>query len=154
MATAQTPFADMRERDCFVEMRALEMWLGFLTPLRWFTVIGSVILSALAGATILGSQQLLGDTFPKFAGVCALLASILTTLHATLHCDTHQAECRRLIQIYQSLYEGFKGAMSEDDATRKAKERDLEKEFETAIRDAKAAAPPRYKRAARKEPYS
>src|SRR5258708_24832145 len=81
-----------RERQCRVEHRAYARWLGLLTPLRWLTVAGGTILSALAGATIFSKPVFLGEQWPIYAGVFALVASILTGLHTALKWATHPAE--------------------------------------------------------------
>src|SRR6266404_2269512 len=101
-----------RERQCRVEHRGYSRWLALLTPLKWLTVAGGTVLSALAGATVFSKPQFLGNNWPVYAGVLALLASILTGLHTALHCDAHQAECRRLIQRYQSLETSFQAAQA------------------------------------------
>ena len=90
-----------REKQCRTECRALEMWLGRLTPLRWFTVAGSTVFAAVGGAAVL--TKVLGDTATMVCGGFALLASILSGLHHSLKCDVHQAECLRLINEFTSL---------------------------------------------------
>lgn len=132
----------LRERQCRIEQRAYGRWLGILTPLRWFTVAGGIILSALAGATVLGKPQLFGDQWPVYGGVLALVASILTGLHTVLHCDTHQAECRRLVQLYESLEAGFQGARARPESEMPRYVEELEAKFAEAKAKA-AAAPPR-----------
>lgn len=50
-----------RERQCRIEYRAYGGWLALLTPLRWFTVSGGIVLSALAGATVFSQPEILGE---------------------------------------------------------------------------------------------
>jgi hypothetical protein len=127
------------------------MWLGWLTPLRWFTVIGTTVLSALAGATILGAPRLIGSSFPTFAGLCALGASILSVLHTALHCDAHQAECRRLINSYTALEAAFQALQTFPQAELKARANELEKIYEDTLKAAMASPPVLLRKRATKE---
>ena len=91
---------DQTNRDCRREVIAYSEWLGWLTPLRWISVGGGVVLSATAGFAILW------DSLPNgkiISASLAFAASIMTGLHVALKCDAHQAECRRLIQAFKSL---------------------------------------------------
>jgi hypothetical protein len=91
---------DQTDRYCRREAFAYSEWLGWLTPLRWISVAGGVLLSAAAGFSILWK------TLPHGTGISATLAfaaSTLTALHVALKCDAHQSECRRLIQAFKSL---------------------------------------------------
>ena|ERR1700682_399362 len=138
-----------RERQCRTEHRAYGRWLALLTPLRWFTVAGGTILSALAGATIFG--KLFGEQWPIYAGVFSLAASILTGLHAALNCDAHQAECRRLIQLYQSLETGFQAARALPASELPQRLEELEKKFEEAKLKATATPPAHFREQAERE---
>lgn len=114
-------FLNHRVRQCRVERRALEMWLGRLTPLRWATISGSVILSAIAGATAFNNAAWRGEDVSLITGGCALLAAILTGLHTAFKCEAHQAECHRLVRFYSSLilaYEAVQADPREDLKTR------------------------------------
>src|SRR5882724_4043769 len=115
-----------RERQCRVEHLAYGRWLGILTPLRWVTVSGGTVLSALAGATIFSKTVFVGKQWPIYAGVFALVASVLTGLHTALKCDAHQAECHRLIQLYQSLETGYQAAYALPPADVPSRFRELE----------------------------
>jgi|SRR3954471_24261652 hypothetical protein len=132
-----------REQQCRVEYRAYGRWLALLTPLRWVTVAGGTVLSALAGATIFSRPDFLGEQWPLYAGVFALAASILTGLHTALNCDAHQSECHRLIQLYQSLEGRFQAAsvLAPDDLRKGFTE--LEARFDDA-RTTAMASPPTY----------
>ena len=140
-----------RQRQCRIERRSLEMWLTWLTPLRWFTVAGGIILSAVGGATILSKPGLLGDDWSVIGGLCALSASILTGLHAGLNCDSHQSECRRLIQVYSSLEAAYEAAGLLPPAELPGRQSALEEKFEEAKTKATAAAPSNYRRRAERE---
>jgi hypothetical protein len=43
------------------------------------------------------------DDATTWIGRGTLLAAILTAMHKGLYCDAHQAECRRLVQVYRGL---------------------------------------------------
>jgi hypothetical protein len=88
------------EWECRRETIAYREWLSFLRPLGWFCLAGGVIFSGAAGVSILWS------TFQGGKIVSALLAftaSALTGLHGVLKCDSHQTECRKMIQSLKSL---------------------------------------------------
>jgi hypothetical protein len=91
---------DQTDRYCRREAFAYREWLGWLTPLRWISVGGGVVLSAAAGFTILRESLPHG---PAISATLAFAASTLTALHVALKCDSHQSECRRLIQAFKSL---------------------------------------------------
>jgi hypothetical protein len=132
-----------REQQCRVEHRAYGRWLALLTPLRWLTVAGGTVLSAIAGATVFSRPLFLGEQWPVYAGVFALVASVLTGLHTALNCDAHQAECHRLIQLYQSLETGFQAAQALPASEMPQRFKDLEARFEEAKLKA-TASPPTY----------
>lgn len=134
MTNSSFPLSKRRELDCQIERHALEMWLSCLTPIRWLTTIGTTVLSAVAGATILGKPAFLGEhNYTIVAGLCALGASILSGLHAALHCDAHQAECRRLIGVFAGLEAGYQATQGLEENRRNTKERELERRFEETI---------------------
>jgi len=152
MTGSSAPLSAIRERDCKVERRALEMWLALLTPVRWLTVSGITILSAIAAATILGKPAFLGEQlYSLVAGLCALGASILSGLHTALHCDAHQAECRRLSAVFAGLEAGYQAARTSNATERKAREQALEKTFTATITGRTATPPIYFRRRAMKE---
>ena len=151
MISAIANFARRRERDCRIARRALEKWLGFLTPLRWLMVSFTTILSALAAATILGKKPLIGQSYELFAGLCALGSAILSGLHTALRCDPHQAECRHMISQYRGLEAGFQSISDLDEPTASTKLQDLESKYEQLLSSAREAAPESFVRAAEKE---
>ncbi|MGD0939333.1 MAG: hypothetical protein ABR905_06430 [Terracidiphilus sp.] len=152
MSGPSTPLSEKRERDCKVERRALEMWLALLTPVRWLTVSGITILSAIAAATILGKPAFFGEPlYSMVAGLCALGASILSGLHTALHCDAHQAECSRLAGVFAGLEAGYQAAQISSATERKAKEQALEKTFTDTITGRTATPPVYFRRRAARE---
>jgi hypothetical protein len=130
-----------RERQCRIEHRAYDIWLSRLTPLKWLTIGGGTILSALAGATVLGKPEFLGAQWPIFGGVCALASSILTGLHTALKCESHQTECHRLIQLFSSLEASFQAAQALPTSQLQEKFKELEPKFEEARMKATASPP-------------
>ncbi len=137
-----------RERECQLRARALELWLATLTPLRWGTVIGTTILSAIAGAAVLSKAVKHWDII---GGVCALLAAVLSGLHAGLKCDAHQSECRRLIQVYEGLKDTYEAARLSPPTDLMTRQAQLEEKFGDATKNAAAAAPNHYRRRAEQE---
>lgn len=80
-----------RQHDCEVEKQAYAIWLGLLTPVRWFTIIGGIVLSAVAGgAVLLAEYRVIGDGWRIYGAACAIVASVLTGIHTALNCDAHQ----------------------------------------------------------------
>jgi hypothetical protein len=138
-----------REIDCKIQRRALDMWLGMLTPVRWLTVIGATVLSAVAGATIL--QKPLGSRFGVVVGVCALVASILSALHTALHCDAHQADCRRLISDLRGLESEFEDVRVRGLESLGMELRELDKSYKKAISESVVLAPAYFRRRAERE---
>lgn len=104
-----------RLKECKAERRAYEIWLAWLFPANVITIVMPAVLAAIAGATILG------DFFEKdgtkiIAGGAALTSAALTAIHTALKCDSHQAECRRLVQAYYALeaaYSGLEGCQDD-----------------------------------------
>lgn len=138
-----------RELQCRIEKQALERWLGPLTLLRWATVGLGTLLAAVASATVLG--KLFGDQWALIGGLCALAASILTGFHTAFKCEAHQAECRRLIQVYSSLEAAYQAAQVLPLAQRLARHEALEARFEETLTKASASAPSRYRDLAKAE---
>jgi len=88
------------EWECRREVIAYGEWLGFLRPLGWLCLSGGVIFSSAAGVSVIWTTA----THEKIISASlAFTASALTGLHGTLKCDSHQAECRRMIQALKSL---------------------------------------------------
>lgn len=114
-------------------------------------VTATTILSALAAASILGKASLLGIHYETFAGLCALGAAILSSLHTSLRCDPHQTECRNLIADYDGLEAGFQSVSILEGPASAAKLGELESKYEKIRSSARAASPTFFVRAAEKE---
>jgi len=133
-----------RLRECQVEARAYEIWLGLLTPARWLTVIGGILLSAIAGGVVLVAEyRVEGIPWRIWGARSAILASVLTGIHTGLHCDTHQTECRRLVQLYSGLATAYEAAPLLPGERLNVKFEELEARFEQAKSEA-AASPPQW----------
>jgi len=145
MSTPDLQFSLKREVDCRVLRRALEIWLSRLTPMRWFTVSGTTILSAIAAATVFNGHDVHGHSFKTVAGLCALGATILSGLHTALKCDAYQAECSRMINVLGGLEAGFQAVALLDPDDHLAAVRDLEKKYEGALAGTTVSPPHRYK---------
>ena len=141
--TDVTRFLAQRESRCRIERRALERWMRPLTLFKWVTVGLGTLLSTVAGATVLG--KLFGDRWALIGGTCALTASLLTGLHTALKCEAHQAECRRLIQVYASLEAAYQAAQVLPLSQRLTRQEALEVWFEDTLAKATVSAPSRYR---------
>lgn len=151
MSTPDLQFSIKREVDCRVLKRALEMWLSRLTPMRWFTVSGTTILSAVSAATVFNGHDVFGVPFRMVAGVCALGATILSGLHTALKCDAYQAECSRMINVLEGLEAGFQAIELLDPDDHLAAVRDLERKYEGALAGTTASPPHRFRIRAMRE---
>ena len=83
------------------------------------------LLAVIAGSAIFTSN------YSLLLGIGALVAALLTAIHKGLDCDTHQAECRRLVQAYRGLetrYSTIAETCVED-----AQERTIELEEKLAV---------------------
>lgn len=142
-------FFDLRERQCWIERRALEKWLSRLTPLRWLTIGFGIVFSAVGGATTLFHDS--RWFCPTVSGILALAASVLAALHTGFDCDAHQAECRRLIRIYFGLETAYQAARLVPPPDLRKRLEELESRFEAAKTNAAAAAPVRFRKKAESE---
>ncbi|SOE59136.1 hypothetical protein SAMN05414139_01480 [Burkholderia sp. D7] len=103
-------------RECLVQARAYELWLRFLTPIRWITVISGVALPATAGFMLLRGREIFGaGPWVNVSAVLTFVAALIATLHNALHCEPHQTECRRLKQRYAAIAVEFKAALAGDE---------------------------------------
>ena len=133
-----------RQRESLAEKNAYETWLNLLTPLRWITVTGGIVLSAAAGGVALLAEYRVGyEDWRIYGAVCAIIASILTGIHTSLNCDAHQTECRRLVQVYSGLEAAFEAAPLMKGNRLDAKFDELEAKFIEAKSEA-AASPPQW----------
>jgi hypothetical protein len=128
-----------RRLECWIERRAFEMWLGYLTPLKWGVIGGTVILSAIGGAPLL--RHWLGETWVAIGGACALIAAILAALHTGLRCEEHQAECRHLIQFYRALERDYQRSGTLPDSLIAAELERLDKRLNEETSGSRAAPP-------------
>lgn len=118
-------FLTEKRRECLVHARAYELWLRFLTPIRWMTVISGVALPAIAGFTLLRGRDVFGVPWANVSAVLTFVASLIAALHTALHCEPHQTECRRLKQRYGAMADEFEVALSGDEKTLVKKQADL-----------------------------
>ena len=139
-----------RERKCEVARVAYENWLGLLTPIRWLTVSGGVILPLVAGLLVSGKLPPVGHS-DAIAAVCSFAAATLTGLHTALGCDAHQIECRKLIQRFSSLRDGFQRALIVSPEDSRALLQELDAKFVKTREETMATPPTFFLRKAEKE---
>lgn len=111
-------FLREKQRECLVRAKAFEIWLDFLTPLRWLTIFIGVVFPAIAGFSLLSNapeSSFLGVQWRTISAVLTLLASIVAALHAALHCDAHQTGCKKLGPLFENLSDEFRIAATESD---------------------------------------
>lgn len=138
----------LRLLNCRTYRRALESWLSFLRPLRWITVIGSISLSAIAGASFLTASTF-GPRAPLVASICAVTASILGLLHTALKCDEYQVKCEHLIGEFAALEAAVEASQHVPADFKPMKI--LETRYEDLIRQSTAIAPPSFLQRAQKK---
>ena len=83
--------------------------------------------------------------------LCALISSLLTGIHTALKCESHQAECHRLIQQYLSLQTSFQAAHALLFSEVPQRLKELESKFEEATMKATTAPPGKYRERAERE---
>ena len=125
-------------RNCQREEAAYRSWLGFLGPLRWLCLGGGVVLPAVAGLSALGETAFFGPNWKVVSALLAFAGSALTGLHGALKCDTHQAECRRLIQAVRGIRLEYESSVDLDAPQRASRLAALQAEFAKLVRDASA----------------
>jgi len=91
--------AGSRESECHGRANFFEVRLRFFSKANWITVLVPSLLGVLAGSAL--SSDI--NQVPTWVGWGALAAALLTAIHKGLDCDTHQTECRRLVQEYRGL---------------------------------------------------
>jgi hypothetical protein len=101
MDTTLQSVARRREMECRIESRALELRLRPLRKLNWWTVVLPAVISAFAGAQIIGGSSHPWVTWP--VGLTVLAASLLVVIHKAVKCDAYQAEANRLRRGYDAL---------------------------------------------------
>jgi hypothetical protein len=106
---------DSRVSECHVQSTTLRIWLSALSPANFLLVVGSALLSLVAGASILVKSGIIS---PLAAAILALISSALTLIHHVLGCDAHQAECRKLKALYDGLRIKYERMELESDASK------------------------------------
>ena len=86
-----------RQKECNQKALYFESRLRFFSRTNWITVIVPSLLGVIAGSALFST------TNPIWLGIGTLIAALLTATHKGLDCDSHQAECRRLVQAYRGL---------------------------------------------------
>ena len=98
-----------KKTECLVRKEAYDIWLGFLTPLKWTSIAIGVIFPAIAGATFF--LKVFGDKWEIWAAVILLISAIVSGLHSLLKCDIHQEECKRLTKKYEAMADKYNDAI-------------------------------------------
>ncbi|HMY51026.1 MAG TPA: hypothetical protein PLD90_15380 [Rhodocyclaceae bacterium] len=104
-------FLIKQRRECQIAGLAYSKWLSFLTPIRWATVVIGVVFPSLAGFSLLSGKAILGIEWKTISAYLVFFSSIVAALHAALHCESHQAECKRLRNRYQALIDEIDNIM-------------------------------------------
>lgn len=86
-----------RQVECNQKALYFESRLRFFSKTNWITVIVPSLLGVIAGSALSPSISSI------WLGIGALIAALLTAIYKGLECDSHQAECRRLVQAYRGL---------------------------------------------------
>jgi len=140
-STDYTAEIDSRIRDCDLQRSAFDIRLSKLQPANLLLVVGAGLLSLFAGASILTDSRIITS---QAAGVMALISAALTLIHNLLHCDPHQAECRRLRGLYEELRIKYRSLKVLTDSTAiQEKLVALDAEQATIAAGATAVPPPR-----------
>jgi hypothetical protein len=96
-----------KRQECLVQAKAFEIWLEFLTPIRWTTIFISIIFPALAGFSLFQGTNIFGINWQHIAAVLTFTASVVAALHTALRCDSHQSACKKLAPLYFALADEF-----------------------------------------------
>ena len=131
-------FFEERLRFCREQRLAYQAWIGLLSPVKWLTVGGSVILSSFAGLNALIDQGLLGAHWQLSTALAAFGAGLLTALHANLRCDEHQNECHRIIRTFQSIELAYEAARTESPENLATKRDEIEVRIQGLVENAMA----------------
>jgi hypothetical protein len=102
-----------RQAECDERATFFDSQLRFFSKTNWITVLIPSLLGVLAGSGLFAESDLKWLCFETSTWLCfetstwigigTLFAAILAAIHKGLDCDAHQAECRRLVQVYRSL---------------------------------------------------
>lgn len=105
--------AEIKRLECAIDAKAFSIWLNTLIPANFILVVGAALLSLVAGTAMFVED---GFLTRQCAGTLAFISAAFTVIHNKLNCDQHQAECRRLKGVYQSLSEDYENLRIETDA--------------------------------------
>ena len=131
---------------CRRDARAYSYWVGILTPLKWLCVGGGVVLPAVAGFSLLGRREYLGQQWQVISGALALAGSLLMGLHVGFKCDPYQAECHRLIQAFEALAKRSESAAATSKESVEKAAGELEAKY-AELTETAQARPPRWAQA-------
>ena len=94
-----------RQAECGERADFFDSQLRLFSKTNRITVLVPSLLGVVAGSALFANSEPIwrGITPMVLVGVGTFVAAILTAIHKGLDCDAHQAECRRLIQVYRGL---------------------------------------------------
>lgn len=128
--------ANLKAHECRIMSRAYSIWLTRLTPVNVLLVAGGALLSLVAGSSLLTGSGIITETH---AGIMALFSAGFAIIHKSLNCDQHQAECRKLKNIYAGLAESYSDLnIIDDDSALKSKLDDLNTEYAHIVKNSTA----------------
>lgn len=96
--------ANLKQRECRIMAQAYSITLSSLVPANFVLVVGSALLSLVAGATILIENGLLTKIQ---SGVLALVSGAFTIIHSKLGCEQYQGECKKLLSFHRGIAEDY-----------------------------------------------
>mgnify|MGYP006107971443 CR=1 FL=1 len=94
-----------RKIECHIQQESYSIWLSYLTPLRWVSIIIGVIFPAIVGVAIFA--ELFGEEWKIWSAIMLLVSGMVSGLHTALKCDSHQSECQRLKKRYEALADKY-----------------------------------------------
>jgi lysylphosphatidylglycerol synthetase-like protein (DUF2156 family) len=94
-----------RQAECKQRASYFDSRLRFFSKTNLITVIVPSLLGVIAGSALFAetNSSWLGIDTLSWLAIGTLAAALLTAIHKGLDCDSHQAECRRLVQVYRGL---------------------------------------------------
>jgi hypothetical protein len=97
--------AEQRQTECGERAAYFDKQLRLFSMTNWITILIPSLLGVLAGSGLFIDSGFTwrGYEASTLIGVGTLVAAVLTAIHKGLGCDSHQVECRRLVQVYRSL---------------------------------------------------
>jgi hypothetical protein len=105
MSESIQEIAANRQAECKQKASYFNSRLRCFSKTNLITVIVPSLLGVIAGSALFtsNSSSWLGIETTSWLCIGALAAALLTAIHKGLDCDSHQAECRRLVQAYLGL---------------------------------------------------